>query len=69
MKLIQQSFYITLKLLAVAGFAILFYFMITDKTSNAPMFMLSLMTSLSLIAIPGMKNVINNNQEESHHGS
>ncbi len=68
MKIIQQSFYVTLKLLAVSGFAILFYFMITDKTSNAPMFMLSLMTSLSMIAIPGMKNVINN-QEESHHGS
>ncbi|MCG1022854.1 hypothetical protein [Sutcliffiella horikoshii] len=68
MKLIQHSFYVILKLLAVSGFAILFYVMMTDKTSNAPMFMLSLMTSLSLIAIPGMKNIINTH-EESHHES
>lgn len=68
MKLIQHSFYVILKLLAVSGFAILFYVMMTDKTSNAPMFMLSLMTSLSLIAIPGMKNIINTH-EESHNES
>ncbi|WP_223702277.1 hypothetical protein [Sutcliffiella deserti] len=68
MKTIQNSFYLFLKLIAVAGFGILFYFVISDKTSNAPMLMLSLLTSVALIAIPGMKNVLNSS-EESHHGS
>ncbi|WP_078379918.1 hypothetical protein [Sutcliffiella halmapala] len=67
MKTIQNSFYLFLKLLAVTGFGILFYFVISDKTSSAPMFRLSLLTSICLIAIPGMKNVINHS-EESHHG-
>lgn len=66
MKNFQNSFYLFLKLLAVAGFGILFYFVITDKTSSAPMLMLSLLTSVCLIAIPGMKNVLNENEETSH---
>ncbi|WP_417899773.1 hypothetical protein ABN702_05650 [Bacillus haimaensis] len=53
MKNFQNSFYLFLKLLAVAGFGILFYFVITDKTSSAPMLMLSLLTSVCLIAIRG----------------
>ncbi|MBM7621065.1 hypothetical protein JOC95_002938 [Bacillus tianshenii] len=66
MKNFQNSFYQFLKLLAVAGFGILFYFVITDKTSSAPMLMLSLLTSVCLIAIPGMKNVLNENEETTH---
>ena len=66
MKTIQNSLYLFLKLFAIAGFGILFYFVITDKTSNAPMLMLSLLTSICLIAIPGMKNVLNDAEETSH---
>jgi hypothetical protein len=66
MKTIQQSFYLFLQLLAVSGFAILFYFVASDKTSNAPIFMLSLLTSICLISIPGMKNVLTNSEESQH---
>ncbi|QFT89688.1 hypothetical protein FIU87_13585 [Bacillus sp. THAF10] len=69
MNSLQKSFYLVLKLLAVSGFAVLFYFMITDASGNAPVFTFSMLTSLCLLGMQGMKNVLQNDEESQHHGS
>ncbi|CAG9621498.1 hypothetical protein [Sutcliffiella rhizosphaerae] len=69
MKLLQKTFYITLKLLAVTGFAVLFYFMINDTPNNAPIFTFSMLTTVCLLSIHGMKHVLHHQEESQHHGS
>lgn len=62
--LIKKSTYVLLKIIAIIGFGVLFYFMLTNKMDRSSILIFSIMTSLSLLFIPGLKQSFLTEEEE-----
>ncbi|MDX5474734.1 MAG: hypothetical protein LPK00_04275 [Bacillaceae bacterium] len=61
---IKKSTYILLKITAIIGFGILFYFILTNNMERSSILAFSVLTSLCLIFIPGLKQSFTTEEEE-----
>ncbi|AST92410.1 hypothetical protein ACWE42_23890 [Sutcliffiella cohnii] len=66
MKQLQKSFYLIIKLIAFLGFAILFYFVFTEKSDLSAIFIFSLLTSICLIFMPSLSESLQTKEEQEY---